>query len=304
MPSRKVSAQFRDIAELGRTAGFDLGFRQLDRGSTPIPADLFLSRNMTIVHMHFRQAYHQLGMPPPGVRTFGVPVSGMQSWLGRDYKASRILPFDLPSGIDGVSSSQFEAFTLSVDADYLLDISDSFQVPVAPVLLEPSPDMEIRNSQSTQRFRYLLGDLLKDGTSGLDEVHEDEIALALLHAALADTEVSDKSKPASRAQAISRALAFIRDNRNEPVTVRSLCAATDTPLRTMNRAFRERFGIGPKAYLVRQRLSDVRAELLAAPSDTAIADIANDHGFWHLGQFAKDYRTMFGELPSETLRKQ
>jgi transcriptional regulator GlxA family with amidase domain len=68
----------------------------------------------------------------------------------------------------------------------------------------------------------------------------------------------------------------------------------------MNRAFRERFGIGPKAYLLRQRLSRVRAALVAAPIDTVIADIANEHGFWHLGQFAKDYRTMFGELPSET----
>lgn len=26
-------------------------------------------------------------------------------------------------------------------------------------------------------------------------------------------------------------------------------------------------------------------------------------GFWHLSHFSSDYRTMFGELPSETLRK-
>jgi AraC family transcriptional regulator, ethanolamine operon transcriptional activator len=32
-----------------------------------------------------------------------------------------------------------------------------------------------------------------------------------------------------------------------------------------------------------------------------IGDIANTWGFWHMGQFAADYRRQFGELPSETL---
>jgi len=33
-----------------------------------------------------------------------------------------------------------------------------------------------------------------------------------------------------------------------------------------------------------------------------IADLANEWGFWHMGQFAKDYQRQFGELPRDTLR--
>jgi AraC family ethanolamine operon transcriptional activator len=33
-----------------------------------------------------------------------------------------------------------------------------------------------------------------------------------------------------------------------------------------------------------------------------INEIANRWGFWHMSQFAADYRRFFGELPSETLR--
>ena len=32
-----------------------------------------------------------------------------------------------------------------------------------------------------------------------------------------------------------------------------------------------------------------------------ISDAANAWGYWHLGQFAADFRNMFGELPSKTL---
>ncbi len=32
-----------------------------------------------------------------------------------------------------------------------------------------------------------------------------------------------------------------------------------------------------------------------------ISDIANLHGFWHMGKFAADYRGLFDELPSQTI---
>jgi AraC family transcriptional regulator, ethanolamine operon transcriptional activator len=34
-----------------------------------------------------------------------------------------------------------------------------------------------------------------------------------------------------------------------------------------------------------------------------VKKIALDSGFWHLGHFAKDYHALFGENPSETLRR-
>ena len=34
-----------------------------------------------------------------------------------------------------------------------------------------------------------------------------------------------------------------------------------------------------------------------------VKSVALTHGFWHLGQFAHDYRATFGEMPSETLAR-
>ena len=68
------------------------------------------------------------------------------------------------------------------------------------------------------------------------------------------------------------------------------------------RAFVERFGLGPKAYYSAMRMQRVRAVLLAGGPSVRIADVAARWGFWHMGKFARDYRALFGRLPSEDLR--
>jgi AraC family transcriptional regulator, ethanolamine operon transcriptional activator len=50
------------------------------------------------------------------------------------------------------------------------------------------------------------------------------------------------------------------------------------------------------------RLNGVRKQLRHADtSTTRVADVANDWGFWHMGQFAADYKAFFSEKPLETL---
>jgi AraC family transcriptional regulator, ethanolamine operon transcriptional activator len=34
-----------------------------------------------------------------------------------------------------------------------------------------------------------------------------------------------------------------------------------------------------------------------------VTQAASQWGFWHLGYFSRDYRKMFGELPSQTFRR-
>jgi AraC-like DNA-binding protein len=52
------------------------------------------------------------------------------------------------------------------------------------------------------------------------------------------------------------------------------------------------------------RLNGVHRELKNAdPISTTITDLANRWGFWHMSQFAADFRRFFGELPSATIGK-
>ena len=83
--------------------------------------------------------------------------------------------------------------------------------------------------------------------------------------------------------------------------MQEVCRAAGVSWRTLDYAFRERLGVTPKQYLNAIRLNAVRRELRSAGPEVKISDVANRWGFWHMGQFAADYRKHFGELPSELL---
>jgi AraC family ethanolamine operon transcriptional activator len=63
--------------------------------------------------------------------------------------------------------------------------------------------------------------------------------------------------------------------------------------------------LNPVKFLRALRLNAVRRALKQAAGSerVAVADIAARWGFWHLSHFSADYKAMFGELPSETLRR-
>jgi len=90
----------------------------------------------------------------------------------------------------------------------------------------------------------------------------------------------------------------------EPLYVTDLCRATGASERTLEYAFKEVMGLAPMTYLIRLRLHRVRQALLAATADsTTVSTEALNWGFWHFGEFSRAYKDFFGELPSDTLRR-
>lgn len=91
---------------------------------------------------------------------------------------------------------------------------------------------------------------------------------------------------------------------DQPLTLTQLCQALYVSKRSLFYGFEDMFGVSPMAYLKIQRLQTVRRSLkVATPETASVANIARQFGFWSPGHFSRDYKTMFGELPSETLRR-
>ena len=106
----------------------------------------------------------------------------------------------------------------------------------------------------------------------------------------------------ARENALYRALDLITENVETPLKVSDLCREAGASERSLQYAFQEHFGLSPRRFMNAYRLLLVREKLLAAdPSRETVGDLACSVGYWHAGQFAADYRRLFGELPSVSI---
>jgi len=104
-----------------------------------------------------------------------------------------------------------------------------------------------------------------------------------------------------RRAAVERARDYIHRNLSEQIRLSELCTYARVQSRCLEYGFREITGLSPFSYVKALRLSSVRKALLSpALPLRSISEIACDNGFWHLSQFAVDYRKFFGESPSAT----
>ena len=114
----------------------------------------------------------------------------------------------------------------------------------------------------------------------------------------------DRSSSRQRHRLVERADAYVRSRSDRLVTVSELCTALSTSRRALQIGFQEVLGVGPHAYIRAVSLNGVRSQLKNADSPYAsVQDAAAAYGFWHMSQFAVDYRQLFGERPSETIKR-
>jgi AraC-like DNA-binding protein len=312
-PPPVLQATFADVDDFTDTVrGWDLDWRQLDRGRLEAELLQIASEKTALTRVGFSRQFLQTGGVPSGAQTFAVLGEGVDGlrWCGGRPAANDICVFPR-TDYESVSRPGFRACTLSFPEEHLAVLAEALGVPQA---LDRSAELGRSvacDHKAMNEIRNRLGRLCR-AVSGRPELAlrpavryelEFEVPAALLRALASARDRRPRPLAARRAAALRRALGFIEEHRHEPLRVRELCAITEVSWRTLDYAFRDRFGVGPKRYLTCLRLEGARRNLRRAPADAKVADIANLWGYWHLGKFAADYREQFGELPSETLRR-
>jgi transcriptional regulator GlxA family with amidase domain len=103
---------------------------------------------------------------------------------------------------------------------------------------------------------------------------------------------------------VNAAIAYMRANASQPLTVSRIASAVGQSARTLQVAFRRDLDQTPMQYLQLVRMTAVRADLLATHRSpgTTVRNLALKWGFTHAARFAAQYRARYGENPSETLR--
>lgn len=127
------------------------------------------------------------------------------------------------------------------------------------------------------------------------------ILAAFPHTARTDATAQDRvdAHPAT----LRRAIAYIDDHADQPLTVADIADAVHVTIRTLQYAFRRHLDTTPLAYLRQARLAHAHRDLLSAGPDSnvSVAGVAARWGFLHPGRFAALYRAAYGVNPAQTL---
>lgn len=208
-----------------------------------------------------------------------------------------------------VTGSLSYAF-LSVSAGYLLEQGEPdvlrgstgfweqrtwFSAP-PPIRASVTPSIQRLVSCLWHSAPTLAGHALRQWQSELTE--------AFLKGIVSDERNSDERHTLPAATLVRNVENWVDGQPPETIHIADLCRALRVSRRTLHRAFTKTLGIGPARYLMLKRLTAVRTELRGSePGSIKVTDAAVKYGFWELGRFARDYRQIFGERPSETLLK-
>jgi AraC-like DNA-binding protein len=179
--------------------------------------------------------------------------------------------------------------------------------------LVPPPAGEIiRPSLSAAgRLRHLHRLACRLAETKPDSVAHPEVAKALdqdlIHAlviCLATGDVLADTPPHRRHTGIMTQFEeLLAANLDSPVPMPRLCRALGVSTRSLQLCCAEFLGMGANRYSRLRRMHAAHSALRrAGPEIRSVAEVARRHGFSELGRFAVNYRSLFGESPSDTVR--
>ena len=169
--------------------------------------------------------------------------------------------------------------------------------------LEHSPRLTVPQAQLDQ-VRSLLEQVLYRDAQGLDSEHQQQLASqALLRLVTNAAQPAAAPSYAHRRKVVEQVKRYLAEHPDAPLSIPELCERVHVSRRTLQYSFESILGISPLQFLRSARLNQVRRALSEPQQNSPIASIAAERGFWHPGQFARDYKALFGENPSETVKR-
>lgn len=270
--------------------------------------------NMQIFREVTTQAVIEQGQAWAGARLFGVPMSltGEGSFCDRPLHGDSMFSFGPGSEFSLHSPTNFDVVGIAVREDAYQQVVESLAGAGSKRLLPDDPAV-MRCPSGLAELRVFLDSLfevLEESPAMLSHSTVQKTVYSALMGHLCDSLQSARDMPPplatyqARKAMVEQARGYVLSHTYDTVTIADLCEALDVSRRTLQYCFQEVLNTNPIQYLRAIRLNSVRRELREAnPATMQVQDVAARWGFWHLSHFARDYRAMFGELPSDTLRK-
>jgi len=306
-----ISRQFDDFDEFCLNArAWDLDYQQLERGCFSGQLLLADSGDMQFVRARLGRRLIQKGAPPRHLRTFGLLADPQitMHWRGQQVSGDQLFVFPKGGELDCVSQSNFDVFAVALSEMILAKVCQSLRLTEPEKLLGDGEAIPCDPGEIHVLRRFLMGAERQLRITG---PHPDVLKQIAIEAAgrlmsiIAEGKYKpEHDRPRKREIALAKARDYVEANYAQQLSIPELCQVAHASERTLEYAFRERYGVTPKYFITACRLNAAKKALLFAnSSETSVSEVALQVGFWHRSKFAEDYMKLFRELPSHTLRR-
>ncbi len=288
---------------------WNLDFIQLGPGIFSGKLSQLIYPTYQLAYAKFNTRVKQEGLSPEGLWTFAFVNDPNLHWRNYMVEPESIIIYAPGSTINAVSSNGFEVMTFSISDIRLREIAKSInseayvdelihfeilkangnlwhelRITIFKTILNSTDDTKNKNGQlvsfEVENFVIQLLKLMMDSKLSLNEVSN-----------------------ASRLEILRQAESCMHMSEGDSVTIKEIAEKVGVSERTLLYSFKKRYGIGPKGFMKILNLNKVYIQL-RNEEDNTISAIARENGFWHMGQFVKDYKALFCEVPSLTAKKE
>ena len=138
---------------------------------------------------------------------------------------------------------------------------------------------------------------------GLDDVFYRHVALMIAPEIFLSESNPENKLLTSSQKSVDAICDIARNPANNLLTLTEMERISGLSARTLQYAFRRRFGCSPLEWQRRERLYLAKAMLMSASETINITSTCYQTGFASPSKFTEYYRRQFGETPSETVRR-
>lgn len=261
---------------------------------------------MQVFRERTSQAVRQSCCVWPDAFWFGLPEQSDQTRInGRLAGEHAIMVRPGACEFELVTPPDYAIYGIVIRREALLQAAELSGCRIDWAQLTGTEVMHVDSSSRASLLRTLSGLLQDDGGCTDRDLRQQVLVNALL--ALLDTRAVDSAVSGSfqrRQRIVAKARDLVLAHHDQAITVPQLCEQLFVSRRTLQYCFEDVLGMSPMQYLRLIRLNGARRHLRQASSKSlTVQDVAADWGFWHFSQFSSDYRKLFGQSPSESLRQ-
>jgi len=273
--------------------------------------NMFTDETFAISRITLQGKLVHRGLTPIGFRSFVIPINYKEKfiWFNKGSGGNELLVFPKNCKIDAVTFNDFDAIVVSIENNLLEEKLQEIDCYKCDVVFGEKEQELFLSKEFAKEFnaltKYFLTKHIKNTNfSDTASNKHTELVNQIIYKLLEYIQLTRFKKPIKiksvKDNALKEAIDFIHNNSESIFSVKELSLLTNVSERTLLSAFKERYNVSPSEYIKSYRLNKVKNELFALKdSNINISAIAGKYHFWHMGQFAKDFKKHFGVLPSE-----